>query len=138
MKKALIGIGVLVALAVGAKLALDSMERGLDRDSASRRVEACLRGLSSGGDFEQGFNMWFSGAGTGNVSQEIYNAYVDRMNAWLDERDIAYPIDYEITGTTLVKGREGLDAAIVEVQVTIDQTPMVILAEEGKPLSWVD
>ena len=45
---------------------------------------------------------------------------------------------YEITGTTVIRGRDGLEPAVVDVSCTIDGTPVVIHTIEGEPLSWAD
>ena len=141
MQKLLIGISILLVIAVGGKFLLDHLDREAYQNSASTRVSTFLDGLSSGGDFEEGFNMWLMGgqSGIGTITQDQYNAYVAQMTAWLAERDLASPIgDYQIGGTVLVKGRDGLEPAIVEVEATVDGEPVVFLAVEGEPLTWAD
>ena len=83
--------------------------------------------------------MWVLGAqsGIGTITQDQYNAYVNEMNAWMAKRGLARGItSYEISGTTLVRGRDGLE--LVDVACTIDGKSVVIHAVEGKPLSWAD
>lgn len=141
MQKLLIWISVVLVLAIGGKYLLDSLDRGAYENSASTRIEGFLDGISAGGDFQDGFNMWLRGgqSGMGTITQDQYNMYTAQMNAWLAERDLGPQVGtFEITGTTLVRGRDGLDPAVVDVAVTVDGTPVVIHAVEGEPLSWAD
>ena len=104
-------------------------------------VQGFLDGIKQGGDFEEGFNMWLRGStsGMGTISQDEYNLYVAQLNAMLKERELPNRISsYEITGTTLIRGRDGLEPAVVDVSCTIDGKPLVIHAVEGEPLSWAD
>ena len=91
--------------------------------------------------FQEGFNMWLRGSttGMGSISQDEYNMYVAQLNAMLKGRELPSRVSsYEITGTTLIRGRDGLEPAVVDVSCTIDGKPLVIHAVEGEPLSWAD
>jgi hypothetical protein len=141
MQKLLIWVSILLVIVVGGKYLFESMDRGAYENSASTRVQGFLDGIKSGGDFEEGFNMWLRGAqsGIGTISQDEYNMYVAQLNAMLKERKLPNRIQsHEITGTTLIRGRDGLEPAVVDVACTIDGKPLVIHAVEGEPLSWAD
>ena len=141
MQKLLIWISVFLVLVVGGKYLWDSLDRGAYRNSAATRVQGFLDGISPGGDLQDSFNMWLRGgqSGIGTITQDEYNAYVNQMTAWLAERELGNRIEsYEVTATTLVRGRDGLEPAIVDVNCTIDGTPVVIRAVEGAPLTWAD
>jgi hypothetical protein len=141
MQKLLIWVSIMLVVVVGGKFIYDSLDKGAYENSASTRVQGFLDGIKQGGDFEEGFNMWLRGSttGMGSISQDEYNMYVGQLNAMLRERELPNRISsYEITGTTLIKGREGLEPAIVDVSCTIDGKPVVIHAVEGQPLSWAD
>jgi hypothetical protein len=141
MQRLLIWVSVLLVIVVGGKYLWEGMDRGAYENSASTRVQAFLDGIKPGGDFEEAFNMWLMGGqtGIGTISQDEYNMYVRQMNAWLAERKLRSSIKgYEITGTTLIRGRDGLEPAVVDVSCTIDGKSVVIHAVEGQPFSWAD
>lgn len=141
MQKLLIWLSIVLVIVVGGKYLYENLDRGAYENSASTRVQGFLDGIKPGGDFEEGFNMWLMGgqSGIGNITQDQYNMYVNQMNAWLAQRKLGSRIQsYEITGTTLIRGRDGLEPAVVDVSCTIDGKPVVIHAVEGEPLSWAD
>ncbi len=141
MQKLLIWLSIILVVVFGGKYLLESMDRGAYENAASTRVQAFLDGMKPGGDFEEAFNMWLLGAqsGIGTITQDQYNAYVGEINAWMAKRGLGRGIkSYEIDGTALVRGRDGLEPAVVDVSCTIDGKSVVIHAVEGKPLSWAD
>ena len=141
MQKLLIWISIVLVLVVGGKYLLDDLDRGAYRNTAATRVQGFLDGIKPGGDLEDSFNMWLRGgqSGIGTITQDEYNMYAGQMTAWLAERDLGSRIEsYEVTGTTLVRGRDGLEPAVVDVACTIDGKSVVIHAVEGEPLSWAD
>jgi hypothetical protein len=141
MQKLLIWLSIILVVVVGGKYLLENMDRGAYQNAASTRVQAFLDGMKPGGDFEEAFNMWLLGgqSGMGTITQDQYNAYVAQINAWMAKRKLGNRIEsYEITGTTLVRGRDGLEPAVVDVSCTIDGKPVVIHAVEREPLSWAD
>jgi hypothetical protein len=141
MQKLLIWLSVVLVVVIGGKYLLEHMDRGAYENAASTRVQAFLDGMKPGGDFEEAFNMWLLGGqtGMGTITQDQYNTYVQRINAWMAERKLGGRIQsYEIVGTTLIRGRDGLEPAVVDVSCTIDGKSVVIHAVEGEPLAWAD
>jgi hypothetical protein len=141
MQKALVWLAILVGVVVGGKYFLEYMDVSAYEHSATTRVQAFLEGMKPGGDSQEAFNMWLWGGRSGmrTITQDQYNAYVNQMNAWMAERRLGPGIkSYEITGATTVRGREGLESAVVDVSCTIDGVSVVIHAVEREPLTWGD
>ena len=141
MKKALVWLSIIVVVVVGGKYFLEYMDVRAYEHSATTRVQTFLDGMKPGGDFQEAFNMWLMGGqtGIGTISQEQYNAYVNQIVAWMAERGLGRGIQsYEITDATLVRGREGLEPAVVDVSCTIDGVDAVIHAVEREPLTWAN
>jgi hypothetical protein len=141
MQKALVWIIILVGVVVGGKYLLEYMDVRAYENTATNRVQSFLDGMKPGGDFEQAFNMWLMGGqtGIGTISQDQYNAYVSQIVAWMAERGLGRGIQsYEMTGATLVRGRDGLEPAVVDVSCTIDGVDVVIHAVEREPLAWAN
>jgi hypothetical protein len=141
MQKLLVWVSILLAVVVGGKFVYERLDKGAYEYTASTRVQGWLDGIKSDGDFQKGFNMWLRGgqSGIATITQDEFNMYVGQMNAMLKQRQLPSRIQsYEITGTTVIRGRDGLEPAVVDVSCTIDGTPVVIHAVEGEPLSWAD
>jgi hypothetical protein len=141
MNKLLIWVSVLLVVVFGGRALVNYMSRSANENAASNRVEAFLRGMSPGGDFQEAFNMWETGAvgAIQNMTQDQYNAEVSRLNAWLAARGLGQRIDrYEILGATMVAPPHGLERAAVAVSCTINGHPQAILAIKDERLAWVD
>ena len=69
---------------------------------------------------------------------ETFQVYVD-LRQGMAERGLGRGIQsYEITGVTLVRGRNELEPAVVDVSCTIDGVDVVIHTVEREPLSWAN
>jgi hypothetical protein len=141
MNKALLWLSVLLVVVFGGKALVDHMSRTANENSATTRVTAFLRGLTPGGDFQEAFNMWETGASGAiqNMTQDQYNAEVARLQAWLAARGLGQRIErFEVLGAAMVLPSEGIERAVVEVSCTINGRPATILAIKDEPLDWAD
>jgi len=141
MQKLLVWLSVILVVVIGGKYLLEHMDKGAYENAAATRVAAFLDGMKSGGDFEEAFNMWLMGgqSGIGTITQDQYNTYVQQINAWMAKRKLGSRIQsYEIVGTTLIRDRDGLEPAVVDVSCTIDGKSVVIHAVELEPLAWAE
>jgi len=141
MNKILIWASVLLVVIFGGRALVQHMSRSANENTARNRVEAFLRGMTPGGDFQEAFNMWEAGdlGAIQRMTQEEYNAEVARLNAWLAQRGLGQRIErYEVLSATLVAPPEGLEAAAVEVSCTVNGRPATILAVKDQRLEWVE
>ncbi len=139
MSKLLVWLSVLLVVVFGGRELISYMSRTANENAATTRVEGFLRGMTSGGDFQEAFNMWETGAAGAiqNISQDEYNAEVARLNAWLGGRGLGPRLErYEVLGATLLAPSEGLDEAAVAVSCTINGRPATILAVKNERLAW--
>ena len=82
MNKILVWVSVLLVVVFGGKALVDYMSRSANENAATTRVERFLRGMTAGGDFQDAFNMWETGAvgAIQNMTQDQYNAEVALLN----------------------------------------------------------
>jgi hypothetical protein len=141
MNKILVWASVVLVVVFGGRALVQHMSRSANENTATNRVDAFLRGMAPGGDFQEAFNMWEAGdvGAIRRMSQEEYNAEVARLNAWLGERGLGPRIErYEVLGAEMVVPPEGLEGAAVEVSCTINGRGATILAVKDRRLEWVD
>jgi hypothetical protein len=141
MNKWLIWLSVLLVVVFGGRALVQYMSRSANENTASHRVKAFLGGITSGGDFQEAFNMWETGAvgAIQRMTQDQYNAEVARLNDWLAERELGQRIGrYEILGATMVAPPEGATGAAVSVSCTVDGKRVTILAVKDRRLEWID
>jgi hypothetical protein len=141
MNKLLIWVSVLVVAVLGGKAIVDYLIRSTTEQAAITRVRGFLNGLTPGGDFQEAFNMWETGAGTAiqNMTQDQYNAEVARLKSWLAAHRVGEHIErYEVLGATVVAPPEGMQGAAVAVACKINGRPVTILAVKYERLDWVD
>jgi len=141
MNKLLVWLSVLLVVVFGGKALVDYMSRSANENAATTRVQAFLRGMSPGGDFQEAFNMWETGAAGAiqNMTQDEYNAEVGRLNAWLSGRGLGQRIErFEVLGATMVAPPDGLARAAVAVSCSINGRPATILAIKDERLAWLD
>lgn len=141
MNKILVWASVVLVVVFGGRALVEHMSRSANENAATTRVEAFLRGMAPGGDFQAAFNMWEAGdvGAIQRMSQEEYNAEVARLHAWLAERGLGQPIGrYEVLGAEMVESPEGLEGAAVEVSCTINGRAATLLAVKDRRLEWVD
>jgi len=141
MRKLLIWVGVILAVLVGGKLAIDGVSHSVVQTGARNRVQILLDGLTDGGSYQNALGMWLEGGNDGlkRMSQDEYNMSVSGLKRWLEERRLSQPIgEFEIHDTALVREAEGLYGATVAVSCTVDGEPVVILVADGKRLEWGD
>jgi hypothetical protein len=141
MNKVLIWVSVVLVVVFGGKALVNYMSRSANENAARTRVQAFLDGMKSGGDFQNGFNMWETGAAGAiqNMTQDQYNMEVAALQAWLDGRKVARPVGgYEILEATLVRPPQGVTPAAVVVSCSIDGQRLGILAVKDQRLEWSD
>ena len=141
MNKILVWVSVLLVVVFGGKALVDHMSRTANENAATTRVERFLSGMKAGGDFQDAFNMWETGAvgAIQNMTQDQYNAEVALLNAWLARKGLGARIErYEVGAATMAKPSEGLDPAAVLVSCTINGRPATILSVKNERLAWAD
>ena len=140
-KKWLIWLSVILVVVFGGRALVQYMSRSANENAADHRVKAFLRGMSTGGDFQEAFNMWETGGVNAiqGMTQDQYNAEVALLNEWMAEKELDERIErYEILGATMVAPPQGVWGATVTVSCTIDGKRLTIRAVKDKRLEWVD
>ncbi len=141
MNKLLVWVSVLLVVVFGGRALVQHMSRSANENAATTRVEAFLRGMTSGGDFQEAFNMWERGSvgAIQDMTQDQYNAEVARLNAWLAKQGLGQRIGrFEVLGATIVVPPEGIEGAAVAVSCSIDGKSVEILAVKDHRLEWVE
>jgi hypothetical protein len=140
-KKVLIWLSVILVVIFGGRALVQYMSRSANENAATQRVKGFLGGMKTGGDFQEAFNMWETGAvgAIQRMTQDEYNAEVARLNEWMAERELDDRIgSYEILGATVVAPAQGVWGATVTVTCTIDGKRLTIKAVKDKRLEWTD
>jgi hypothetical protein len=141
MNKLLLWVSVVLVVFFGGKALVNYMSRSANERAAVTRVQGFLDGMKSGGDFQNAFNMWETGAAGAiqNMTQDQYNMEVASLQAWLDGRKVARPLGrYEVLGAAMVAPPQGVTGAAVAVSCSVDGQRLGILAVKGQRLEWSD
>jgi hypothetical protein len=141
MNKLLIWLSVLLVVVFGGRTLIQHMSRSANENAATTRVEAFLRGMTPGGDFQEAFQMWEAGAASAikGMTDDEYNTEVARLHAWFGRRGLGQRVDsYEVLGAEMVTPPGGVEGAAVEVSCTVNGKSVRMLAVKGVPLDWVD
>jgi len=141
MNKILVWVSVLLVVIFGGRALVNHMSSSANENAATQRVKGFLSGMTTGGDFQNAFNMWMTGANGAiqNMSQEQYNVEVASLNAWMAKRGLGQRIQsFEMVSARMVVAPQGADPSAVEVSCTINGKPATILTIKNERLEWVD
>ena len=140
-KKWLIWLSVILVVVVGGRALVTYMSRSANENAATQRVKGFLGGMTTGGDFQEAFNMWETGGVNAiqRMTQDQYNVEVALLNEWMAERELDERIGrYEILEATMVAPPQGVWGATVTVTCMIDGKRLTIKAVKDKRLEWAD